>query len=170
VRRFFVFALAALLLILAAGCQWLPGDIAAPPPTEPTATTAAPATTPTALTPPPRSYKGITEGDVLPGELTFYCDCAKCNGADCAGITADGTVLADLGPEDTPVAGANWLPLQSLVEVGGTVYRIADRGGPGLNRVGRLDIFTPEGHAAALRLGRVRDIEVRIIALGSAKK
>ena len=166
-RRFFAFALAALLLL--AGCG-RPGDIAAPPTTTPIHTTAAPATTPTALTPPPRSYKGITEGDVLPGELTFYCDCAKCNGADCAGITADGTVLADLGPEDTPVAGANWLPLQSLVEVGGTVYRIADRGGPGLNRVGRLDIFTPEGHAAALRLGRVRDIEVRIIALGSAKK
>jgi len=164
-RKSFVIALAALLL-LAAGCQWLPGDIAAPPPTEPATTTAAPVST----VPPPRSYNGVTEGDVLPGELTFYCECAKCNGVKYAGITADGTLLAELGPGDLPVAGANWLPLQSLVEVGGTVYRIADRGGPGLDRVGRLDIFTPEGHDAALKLGRVFDVEVRIVALGSAKK
>jgi len=155
-------ALAALLL-LAAGCQWLPGDVAAPPPTEPAATTAAPTTTP------PRSFNGIAEGDVFPGELTFYCECAKCNGK-WAGITADGTLLAELGPGDLPVAGCNWLPLQSLVEVGGTVYRIADRGGPGLDRVGRLDIFTPDGHEAALALGRVYDVEVRILALGSAAK
>ena len=161
-RKIFLIALAALLLL--AGCN-APGDIAAPPTTTPIHTTATLATTPTAPTPPPRSYKGITEGDVLPGELTFYCDCAKCNGADCAGVTADGTALADLGPEDTPVAGANWLPLQSLVEVGGTVYRIADRGGPGLDRVGRLDIFTPEGHAAALALGRVKGVAVRVVAL-----
>ena len=156
-RKIFVVALAALLLL--AGCSF-PGDIAAPPPTEPAAATAAPAPVP----PPPRSYNGIAEGDVLPGELTFYCECAKCNGK-WAGLTADGTVLADLGPEDLPVVGANWLPLQSLVEVDGTVYRIADRGGPGLDRVGRLDIFTPEGHEAALALGRVRGEEVRIVAL-----
>jgi predicted small lipoprotein YifL/3D (Asp-Asp-Asp) domain-containing protein len=161
-RKIFLIALAALLLL--AGCG-RPGDIAAPPTTTPIHTTAAPAPATTAPAPPPRSYKGIAEGDVLPGELTFYCECAKCNGADCAGVTADGTALADLGPEDYSVAGANWLPLQSLVEVDGTVYRIADRGGPGLNRVGRLDIFTPEGHAAALALGRVKGMEVRVVAL-----
>ena len=159
-RKIFAFALTALLLLLAAGCQWLPGDVAAP-----IHTAAAPDVTPTTHAPLPRSYNGIAEGDVLPGELTFYCDCAKCNGADCAGITADGTVLADLGPEDYPVAGANWLPLQSLVDMGSTVYRIADRGGPGLDQVGRLDIFTPEGHAAALELGRVKGVAVRIVAL-----
>jgi len=172
----------AVLLLLAAGCQWLPCGGDAPLPTwdagqtdpattaaqwattAPIHTTAAPATTATPVPTTVRSYNGIAEGDVLPGELTFYCECAKCNGK-WAGLTADGTVLADLGPEDLPVAGANWLPLQSLVEVGGTIYRIADRGGPGLNRVGRLDIYTPEGHEAALALGRVRGVEVRIVAL-----
>ena len=156
-RRIFVIALAALLLL--AGCG-IPGGIAAPLPVEPAVTTAAPATTA-----PPRSYNGISEGNVIVGELTFYCSCAKCNGVKCAGVTADGTVLADLGPGDYPVAGANWLPMQSIVELDGTVYRIADRGGPGLNIVGRLDVYTPDGHAAALALGRVKGVKVCIIAL-----
>ena len=181
-KKLSLIALAA-LLVLAASCQWLPCGGDAPLPTwdarktdpattaaqwattAPIHTTAAPATTATPIPTTVRSYNGIAEGDVLPGELTFYCECAECNGADCAGITADGTVLTALGPEDIPVAGCNWLPLQSLVEVDGTVYRIADRGGPGLDRVGRLDIFTPEGHAAALELGRVYGVEVRIVAL-----
>jgi 3D (Asp-Asp-Asp) domain-containing protein len=94
----------------------------------------------------------------------------RLSGPDCAGVTADGTALADLGPGDTPVVGANWLPLQSLVEVGGTVYRIADRGGPGLNLVGRLDVYTPEGHEAALALGRARGVEVRVVMLPEPKK
>ena len=136
-KKIFVVALATLLLL--AGCSF-PGDIAAPPPTEPAAATAAPAPVP----PPPRSYNGIAEGDVLPGELTFYCECAKCNGK-WAGLTADGTVLADLGPEDLPVVGANWLPLQSLVEVDGTVYRIADRGSPRPRARGAAGYFHPGG-------------------------
>ena len=183
-KKIFAIALAALLLF-AAGCQWLTGDSAAllptgqvwetGPATTRAATTAAPATDePQATTPAPvpattvRSWNGISEGDVIPGELTFYCSCEECNGPDSAGVTADGTVLAELGPGDLPVVGCNWLPLQSLVEVGGTVYRVADRGGPGLNRAGRLDVYTPEGHEAALALGRVRGVEVRIVALAWA--
>ena len=143
-KKIFAIALAALLL-LAAGCQWFPCGGFMPPPTgqagETTAaatwaaTTAAPATDdspPATAAPAPttaRNWNGIAEGDVLPGELTFYCSCEICNGPDCAGVTADGTVLADLGPEDH-VAGCNWLPLQSLVEVGGTVYRVAAEAAP----------------------------------------
>jgi hypothetical protein len=168
-----IFSICLAMLVLLAGCA-VPIQTG---PTEPAATT-APATIPPALSesapaptaPPPRSYNGITEGDMLPGELTFYCSCTVCNGPSCADITADGTILDALGPDDYPVAGANWLPLQSLVDVGGTVYRIADCGGPGLNRVGRLDVYTPEGHEAALALGRVRGVEVRIISLPEAKK
>ena len=156
-RKIFAFALAALLLL--AGCGF-PGGIAAPSTVEPAVTTTAPATTP-----PPRRYNGIAEGDVIVGELTFYCDCAKCNGVKYAGVTADGIVLADVAPGDYSVAGANWLPFNALVDVDGTVYRIADRGGPGLNQVGRLDIYTPEGHEAALTLGRVYGAEVRIVTL-----
>jgi hypothetical protein len=75
-RKIFAIALAALLL-LAVGCAC--GGIAAPPLAAPITTTAAPATIPPAPAPPPRSYNGIAEGDVLPGELTFYCECAECN-------------------------------------------------------------------------------------------
>jgi len=183
-RKIFAIALAALLLFLAAGCacggQSLRGAFAEPVSEQTTAaatwaaTTAAPATddsSPATAAPAPttaRSWNGISEGDVIPGELTFYCSCEICNGPDCAGVTADGTVLADLGPGDPPVVGANWLPLQSRVEVGGMVYRVADRGGPGLNQAGRLDVYTPEGHEAALALGRVRGVEVRIVALAWA--
>jgi len=176
-KKIFFICLAALLL-LAAGCQWLSNGGGTTPPTGQTEsgtmqaattvkfTTAAPPATTTAAIPTTlRSWNGIAEGDVLPGELTFYCECAECCGSDSIGVTADGTVLADLGPEDYPVAGCNWLPLQSLVEVDGTVYRIADRGGSGLDRVGRLDIYTPEGHEAALELGRVYDVGLRIVAL-----
>jgi 3D (Asp-Asp-Asp) domain-containing protein len=179
-RKIFAIALAALLLF-AAGCacggQSLRGAFAEPVSEQ--TTPAAPATDE-----PQQSVSTIWpqekrsdmspaaggEGDVIPGELTFYCSCEICNGPGCAGVTADGTVLAELGPGDLPVVGCNWLPLHSLVEVGGTVYRVADRGGPGLNRAGRLDVYTPEGHEAALALGRVYDIEVRILALGSAAK
>ena len=56
-RKIFVIALAALLLL--AGCS-VPGDIA-----EPIHMTAAPDVTPTPPAPPPRSYNGIAEGDVL---------------------------------------------------------------------------------------------------------
>jgi len=164
VKRIFLFVLTALLLL--GGCAALPQ----PEPTAPAVTRAAITAVPAATAPPPRCWGGITEGDVLPGELTFYCSCAKCNGQNCTGITADGTILDDLDPADYPVAGANWLPLQSLVEVGGTVYRIADRGGPGLDRAGRLDIYTPDGHEAALALGRVRGVEVHIVALPEPKK
>jgi hypothetical protein len=146
-KRFFAIALAALLLVmpLLAGCAYQEAgvrvqDVAAPLSGEGLVSES--------LTPAP-SALAPAMGDVFPGELTFYCSCADCNGKY-AGITADGTRLNALGPGDTPVAGCNWLPLQSLVEVGGIIYRIADRGGPGLNRVGRLDIFTPEGHATAL--------------------
>jgi 3D (Asp-Asp-Asp) domain-containing protein len=181
-KKIFAIALAALLLF-AAGCQWLPcgGDAPSPtwtpgqtdPGTDPaqwgttaaTATDEPPATTAASVPTTVHSWNGICEGDVIIGELTFYCSCEECNGSGCAGVTADGTVLTDLDPGDYLVAGANWLPFNSLVDVDGTVYRIADRGGPGLNQVGRLDIYTTEGHEAALALGRVYDVEVRIVAL-----
>jgi len=173
-RKFYLIDLAVLLLLLT-GCQCLPDSGSPVGQTEPTAAWTAttvvhtfdesPATTATPVPTTVRSWNGVAEGDIITGELIFYCECAECNGADYVGITADGTVLADLGPGDLPVAGANWLPLQSLVEVSGVVYRIADRGGPGLDRVGWLDIYTPEGHEVALELGRVYDVEVRIVAL-----
>jgi hypothetical protein len=54
-----------------------------------------------------RAYKGISEGDVIPGEITHYCAERCCNGK-WAGITADGTVLTDMDTDDLPVVGCNW--------------------------------------------------------------
>ena len=78
------------------------------------------------------------------GELTFYCACEKC----CEGWahvyprkTADGTLLEGLAqPDAEKVASCNWLPFNTLVEADGEQYRIADRGGSGLNEIGQLDI------------------------------
>lgn len=121
-------------------------------------------------TKPAVEYKGrlFFEGMVIEGEVTHYCRCAKCNDAENEGITADGTVLDDTTP---PIAGCNWLPLQSVVEVNGVQYRIADRGTKGgeLETLGRLDIYTPEGHQAALDAGRPQGIEIKIIKLGEVK-
>lgn len=36
----------------------------------------------------------------------------------------------------------------SVIKVNGQNYTVVDRGGSGLSTVGRIDIFTPEGHAA----------------------
>ena len=112
-------------------------------------------------------YKGVTfvDGQVISaGELTFYCRCAKCNGAGHEGETADGTILDDNTP---PVAGCNWLPLNSVVRVGDVEYRIADRGrkGGSLETVGRLDIYTNGTHQDAIYAGRVRGAEVVIVSI-----
>jgi hypothetical protein len=113
-------------------------------------------------------YQGNTlvEGERIIGELTYYCACAQCNGADNARITADGTVLDEY---TEPLAGCNWLPLGSIVEVNGQQYRIADRGGHGLDAVGRLDVYEPGGHQAALDGGRVCDVEITIVYLPQSK-
>lgn len=112
----------------------------------------------------PRTYKGITEGDIITGELSYYCPCAKCNGSDHAGETASGLEIYKDMP-DPLIVGCNWLPLGAIVEVNGIKYTVADRGGSGLDRVGRLDVFEAQGHTKALERGRVRDIEVRVVGL-----
>jgi len=108
-----------------------------------------------------RLFKGISEGDAIIGELTHYCAGRCCNGK-WAGITADGTVLDDDTP---PIVGCNWLPLGAVIEFGGQEYRVADHGGESLSTVGRLDVYTPEGHQAALDKGRLRGVEITIISL-----
>jgi hypothetical protein len=107
------------------------------------------------------AYRGIYEGDAITGELTHYCSGSCCNGK-WAGITADGTVLDENTP---PVVGCNWLPFDAVVEVNGIQYRAADRGGEELSTVGRLDIYVPEGHQAALDMGRQCGVEITIVSL-----
>ena len=161
--------LAGVSIVFLAGGLRLPGDSGAPP------VTAAPDTaafTRTA-TAPPREYNGLREGDTVPnGDITHYCACRECCGkwADIKPRkTADGTLLDGLAlPGAEKIASCNWLPFDSVVEVEGVQYRIADRGGRGLSTIGRLDVFEPRGHAAALQRVRVKDVQIHIVSLADA--
>lgn len=111
-----------------------------------------------------RTYNGITEGDIITGELTHYCVCLKCcDKTD--GITASGLKIENGVEPEIPVAACNWLPFGSIIEIDGRLHIIADRGGSSLNEVGRLDLFTPEGHQAAIELGRIKGVEIRVVSL-----
>jgi 3D (Asp-Asp-Asp) domain-containing protein len=167
--------LAGLSIVFLAGGLRFPGDSGAPPVTAPPVTaapdTAAFTRSTTTTTATLWSYKGITEGDVIPGELTFYCRCEICCEKWALVVpqkTADGTLLDEVDETREKIAGAGWLPFGSIVAVDGTEYRIADRGG-GVRQVGRLDIYTPEGHAEALRRGRVRGAEIKIIYIAEER-
>ena len=59
----------------------------------------------------------------------------------------------------------NWLPLGSVISVNGTNYTVVDRGGSKLSKTGRIDIYTPEGHAAALR-GGTGSCDITIVRFG----
>jgi hypothetical protein len=59
-----------------------------------------------------REYRWVEffDGQEITGELTHYCACAKCNGAENAGVNALGKPLAD------GMVGCNWLPLGTAPE------------------------------------------------------
>ncbi len=97
------------------------------------------------------SRGGYTVGQKISGRYTHYCACAICNGNG-RGITSSGKKISN-GMANPYYIACNWLPLGSVVNVDGTNYTVVDRGGSGLSKVGRIDIFTPEGHAACYRLG-----------------
>jgi hypothetical protein len=109
-----------------------------------------------------RQFNGISEGDIIIGEATHYCACARCNGKH-SGITSSGYVIENGVQSYT--AGCNWLPFGTVIEVRGVQYTIRDRGGSWFNTVGNIDIFVPEGHQAAWDRGRLRNIEIKIVSL-----
>ena len=102
---------------------------------------------------------------VFDGNITHYCACSDCNGAN-AGITASGISIKNGTGLKIQLAAANWLPLGAVVEVNGIRYLIADRGGGDLNDIGRIDVFVPQGHLAAKDKGRFQ-AEVRVVYLPS---
>ncbi len=97
------------------------------------------------------SYNGLVLGQVISGRYTHYCACATCNG-NSRGITTSGLQIQN-GMANPYYVACNWLPLGSVISVDGTLYTVVDRGGSGLSSTGRIDIFTPEGHAECYRLG-----------------
>ncbi|MBR2133589.1 MAG: G5 domain-containing protein [Eubacterium sp.] len=109
------------------------------------------------------SYNGISLGQVISGRYTHYCACAVCCGSN-SGNTASGIHVQN-GMDDPYYVACNWLPLGSVISVDGTIYTVVDRGGSGLSSVGRIDIYTPAGHAECYRLG-TGGCTIEIVRLG----
>lgn len=109
------------------------------------------------------SRNGYTVGQKISGRYTHYCACAKCNG-NSRGITASGNRIRN-GMSNPYYVACNWLPLGTVIRVDSTNYTVVDRGGSGLSTVGRIDIFTPEGHSACYRYG-TGPCTIEIIRLG----
>ncbi len=108
-------------------------------------------------------HNGIAVGSVISGSYTHYCACEICCGKS-NGITASGKKLTN-GMDNPYYVACNWLPLGSIIEVSGVTYTVVDRGGSGLSRTGRIDIYTPEGHDAAKKNGR-GSASIKILRLG----
>lgn len=109
------------------------------------------------------SKNGYKVGQQISGRYTHYCACAKCNG-NSRGITSSGKKIRN-GMKNPYYIACNWLPLGSVVEVEGVNYMVVDRGGSGLSRKGRIDIFTPEGHSTCYKYG-TGSCTIRIVRLG----
>ncbi len=110
-----------------------------------------------------KSKNGYKLGDVIQGRYTHYCACATCNGNG-RGVTASGRRISN-GMQNPYYIACNWLPMGTVINVDGVNYTVVDRGGSGLSRKGRIDIFTPEGHAACYRLG-TGSCTIKIVRLG----
>ncbi len=109
------------------------------------------------------SYNGFYVGQVINGRYSHYCACAACNG-NSRGVTTSGKRISN-GMENPYYVACNWLPLGSVIDVNGTEYTVVDRGGSGLSKTGRIDIFTPEGHSACYKKG-VGSCSITIKRLG----
>ncbi|MBR3150017.1 MAG: G5 domain-containing protein [Eubacterium sp.] len=109
------------------------------------------------------SKNGLKLGQKISGRYTHYCACAACNGSG-SGTTTSGRKIHN-GMKDPHYIACNWLPMGSVVKVNGVCYTVVDRGGSGLSRRGRIDIFTPQGHSACYRLGS-GSCTVQIVRLG----
>lgn len=110
-----------------------------------------------------KSKNGYSVGQEIQGRYTHYCACATCNG-NSRGVTTSGKRIRN-GMSNPYYIACNWLPIGSVINVDGKNYTVVDRGGSGLSRKGRIDIFTPEGHKACYRLG-VGSCKITIVRLG----
>ena len=88
-----------------------------------------------------KSKNGYKVGQKIDGRYSHYCACATCNG-NSRGITSSGKKIKN-GMENPYYVACNWLPLGTVINVDGQNYTVVDRGGSGLSRKGRIDIFTP---------------------------
>lgn len=110
-----------------------------------------------------KSRNGLKVGQKIKGRYTHYCSCATCNG-NSRGVTSSGRRIRN-GMKNPYYVACNWLPLGSVIKTKGHTYTVVDRGGSGLSRRGRIDIFTPEGHKACYRYG-TGSCTIEIVRLG----
>lgn len=110
-----------------------------------------------------QSKNGYYLGQKITGKYTHYCACSICCGKN-DGMTASGKKIYNGMPNPYYVA-CNWLPMGSVIQVDGVNYTVVDRGGSGLSKKGRIDIYTPEGHAECYRRGTGK-CEIVIVRLG----
>ena len=108
-----------------------------------------------------RTEWGFTEGDVINGVATHYDVCVTCCGKT-NGVTASGITIQNGVEPEKPIVACGWLPFGTIIDVDGVEYVVADRGS-GVKKVGRVDIFVPDGHEAALKLGR-KSVTIKIVS------
>lgn len=93
-------------------------------------------------------------------DVTHYCACSKCCGANAKGITASGKQVVR-----GMAAMSSYYPFGTQIMINGIMYTVEDRGGSGIeNNTARVDIFVPD-HQEALRLGRFQT-EAQIYRIG----
>lgn len=109
-----------------------------------------------------KSKNGYKVGQKIKGRYTHYCACGTCGSG--TGVTASGKRVSN-GMKNPYYIACNWLPMGSVVNIDGDNYTVVDRGGSGLSRVGRVDIFTPEGHRACYKYG-TGSCDLTIVRLG----
>lgn len=110
-----------------------------------------------------KSKNGYSVGQKISGKYSHYCACATCNG-NARGVTSSGKRIHNGMPNPYYVA-CNWLPLGSVIKIDGKNYTVVDRGGSGLSKKGKIDIFTPEGHSACYKYG-TGSCTIEIVRLG----
>lgn len=108
------------------------------------------------------SKNGYYVGQQISGRYTHYCACSRCCGKS-DGVTASGIKVYN-GMADPYYVACNWLPLGSVISVNGQYYTVVDRGGSGLSRSGRIDIFAGN-HQTALNKGTGSCI-IEIVRIG----
>lgn len=108
------------------------------------------------------SKNGYYVGQQISGRYTHYCACSRCCGKS-DGVTASGIKVYN-GMADPHYVACNWLPLGSVISVNGQYYTVVDRGGSGLSRSGRIDIFAGN-HQTALNKG-TGSCTIEIVRIG----
>lgn len=107
-------------------------------------------------------------GDKFTATISHYCACSICCGYKTEFITAGGTVVWN-GMDNPYIVANNSLPIGSQIYVNGELYTVMDKGGSLLGNsttIGRFDIFTPEGHEAAIEKGIIPNSIIEIVRLG----